>query len=63
MQKSDIAACIYNTEIFDFLMDIIPKEEVKQALPLKKVNTQLIQPVPSEGYFGGLNTQFLKEFQ
>ena len=32
LQKSDIAACIYNTEIFDFLMDIIPKEEMKSQM-------------------------------
>lgn len=29
LQKNDIAACIQNTEIFDFLIDIIPKEEFK----------------------------------
>lgn len=26
MKKSDVYACIYNTEIFDFLIDIIPSE-------------------------------------
>ena len=31
LQKNDIAACIYNTEIFDFLIDIIPKEDLKHA--------------------------------
>ena len=28
-QKNDIAACILNTEIFDFLIDIIPKDDIK----------------------------------
>jgi len=28
-KKNDISNCIYNTEIFDFLIDIIPKEEIK----------------------------------
>ena len=27
IQKNDIAACIYNTEIFDFLIDMIPVNE------------------------------------
>ena len=27
LQRSDIAQCINNTELFDFLMDIIPKED------------------------------------
>ena len=27
LQRSDIAQCINSTELFDFLMDIIPKEE------------------------------------
>jgi hypothetical protein len=40
MQKSDVYACIYNTEIFDFLIDIIPNEELKA---LKKY--------PAEGMF------------
>lgn len=48
LQKSDIAACIYNTEIFDFLMDIIPKEEMKSQMQTKK-------PMPNEGYFGNIN--------
>jgi hypothetical protein len=39
-QKSDVYACIYNTEIFDFLIDIIPSEELKA---LKKY--------PAEGMF------------
>ncbi|KAM3139556.1 hypothetical protein pb186bvf_008392 [Paramecium bursaria] len=56
LQKSDIATCIYNTEIFDFLMDIIPKDEMKNQIPIKK-------PVGQEGYFGGASNQILKEFQ
>ena len=29
-QKSDVSACIYNTEIFDFLMDLIPKSYLRR---------------------------------
>ena len=29
LQKTDIANCINNTEIFDFLIDLIPKEDIK----------------------------------
>ena len=29
IQKSDVYACIYDTEIFDFLIDIIPPEDLK----------------------------------
>lgn len=36
LQKNDIAACIYNTEIFDFLIDILPKEEIKTNQQIKK---------------------------
>lgn len=50
LQKSDIAACIYNTEIFDFLMDIIPKEEMKQQAHTKKQNQQ-------DGYFKNLDVR------
>jgi hypothetical protein len=39
-KKSEVYACIYNTEIFDFLIDIIPNEELKA---LKKY--------PAEGMF------------
>lgn len=33
LQKSDIASCIEHTEIFDFLIDIIPKEDLKSKKP------------------------------
>ena len=37
LQKIDIANCIAHTDIFDFLLDIIPKEEYKTAQPPRKV--------------------------
>lgn len=40
LQKSDVHACIYNTEIFDFLIDIIPNEELK-----------VLKKYPAEGMF------------
>ena len=51
-------------------MDIIPKEDVKTSIPPKKVflfnsiskNNKNIKNVSSEGYFGNLNNQFLREF-
>lgn len=40
-KKNDIAACIYNTEIFDFLIDILPKEETKNNPQIKKVSQDI----------------------
>jgi nuclear transcription factor Y gamma len=37
LQKIDIANCISHTDIFDFLLDIIPKEEYKATQPPRKV--------------------------
>uniref|UniRef100_M8CCN9 Nuclear transcription factor Y subunit C-2 n=1 Tax=Aegilops tauschii TaxID=37682 RepID=M8CCN9_AEGTA len=31
LQKSDIAAAIARTEVFDFLVDIVPRDEAKDA--------------------------------
>lgn len=39
LQKSDIAACIERTEIFDFLIDLIPKEEQRTV---KKVEEKVV---------------------
>jgi len=36
LQKNDIAQCIANTDIFDFLIDIIPREEYTKNALLKK---------------------------
>ena len=44
IKKSDVSACIYNTEIFDFLIDIIPREDLKN---LKKLPAEgMFNPVP-----------------
>uniref|UniRef100_A0A0A9D2R0 Transcription factor CBF/NF-Y/archaeal histone domain-containing protein n=1 Tax=Arundo donax TaxID=35708 RepID=A0A0A9D2R0_ARUDO len=31
LQKSDIAAAVARTEVFDFLVDIVPRDEAKDA--------------------------------
>mmetsp|Transcript_10457 Transcript_10457/g.8994 ORF Transcript_10457/g.8994 Transcript_10457/m.8994 type:complete len:136 (+) Transcript_10457:255-662(+) len=36
LQKSDIAQCIVNTDIYDFLIDVIPREEFTKNELLKK---------------------------
>jgi len=36
LQKTDIAQCIANTDIFDFLIDIIPREEYAKTAMMKK---------------------------
>jgi hypothetical protein len=42
-----VYACIYNTEIFDFLIDIIPNEELKN---LKKFPAEgMFQILPRDG--------------
>ena len=32
LQKSDIAVSIFNTEIFDFLHDLIPEQDIPQKI-------------------------------
>jgi len=46
LQKNDIAQCIANTDIFDFLIDIIPREEYTKNAILKK---------PADSYMAGFN--------
>lgn len=36
LQKNDVAQCIANTDIFDFLIDIIPREEYAKTAMMKK---------------------------
>ncbi|KAF9352878.1 hypothetical protein BGX34_011917 [Mortierella sp. NVP85] len=61
LQRSDIAAAIAKTDMFDFLIDIVPREEYKISLP-KEHKTQhsivghhrchsqeVFQPVPGPG--------------
>eukprot|EP01016_Furgasonia_blochmanni_P054762 TRINITY_DN9065_c0_g1_i11.p1 TRINITY_DN9065_c0_g1~~TRINITY_DN9065_c0_g1_i11.p1 ORF type:complete len:250 (+),score=59.45 TRINITY_DN9065_c0_g1_i11:88-750(+) len=44
LQKNDIAACIANTDIFDFLIDIIPREEYNKIASIKKPPTDNFMP-------------------
>ena len=39
MKKSDIYNCILNTDIYDFLIDLIPKEEYIQLTNDKKIES------------------------
>lgn len=59
LQKTDIAQCIANTDIFDFLIDIIPREEYAKTAMMKK-NSMLgtfpqQMPYGMPGGMGGLN--------
>ncbi|EGR34139.1 transcription factor hap5a family protein, putative, partial [Ichthyophthirius multifiliis] len=65
-KKNDIAACIYNTEIFDFLIDIVPKEDAK-ANPYIQNNQQEIfqsmNPIGPKNFIKDLNNINLNQFQ
>eukprot|EP01017_Pseudomicrothorax_dubius_P027343 TRINITY_DN3134_c0_g1_i4.p1 TRINITY_DN3134_c0_g1~~TRINITY_DN3134_c0_g1_i4.p1 ORF type:complete len:196 (+),score=39.90 TRINITY_DN3134_c0_g1_i4:322-909(+) len=49
LQKSDISACIATTDIFDFLIDLIPKDEYNKYVMKKNQNPAGI---------GGMNLPF-----
>lgn len=47
LQKNDIAAAISRTEVFDFLVDIIPRDELKEgSVPM--VGSYFVPPVGPE---------------
>ncbi|XP_019058613.1 PREDICTED: nuclear transcription factor Y subunit C-1-like [Tarenaya hassleriana] len=46
LQKNDIAAAITRTEIFDFLVDIVPRDEIKDEAALGGVVTPTASGVP-----------------
>ncbi|KAF9113356.1 hypothetical protein BGX27_001745 [Mortierella sp. AM989] len=60
LQRSDIAAAIAKTDMFDFLIDIVPRDECKISLPKEhktqhslagpdRRHSQGIQPIPGPG--------------
>jgi hypothetical protein len=62
LQRSDIAAAIAKTDMFDFLIDIVPREEYKISLPKehktqhsivghhdRRHSQEVFQPVPGPG--------------
>ncbi|KAK9684303.1 hypothetical protein RND81_10G200700 [Saponaria officinalis] len=44
LQKSDIAAAITRTDIFDFLVDIVPREEIKDEAGVGMVGGMMVGP-------------------
>ena len=69
LQRSDIAQTIASTDIYDFLQDIIPKEELKEAQANNKKaleenslrpvaqNLSMPQAVPQDIMAGGLSIE------
>ncbi|KAG8373038.1 hypothetical protein BUALT_Bualt12G0129300 [Buddleja alternifolia] len=49
LQKNDIAAAITRTDIFDFLVDIVPREDLKDEVLASMHGGQLPVGAPSEG--------------
>ncbi|KAF9919427.1 hypothetical protein FBU30_011030 [Linnemannia zychae] len=61
LQRSDIAAAIAKTDMFDFLIDIVPREEYKISLPKehkthhdlagpdRRPSQEIFQPLPDPG--------------
>ncbi|KAI8602780.1 histone-fold-containing protein [Dissophora ornata] len=61
LQRSDIAAAIAKTDMFDFLIDIVPREEYKISLPKehktqhgiaapdRRRSQEMFQPMPGPG--------------
>eukprot|EP00331_Platyophrya_macrostoma_P018445 CAMPEP_0176476164 /NCGR_PEP_ID=MMETSP0127-20121128/43997_1 /TAXON_ID=938130 /ORGANISM="Platyophrya macrostoma, Strain WH" /LENGTH=277 /DNA_ID=CAMNT_0017871815 /DNA_START=26 /DNA_END=862 /DNA_ORIENTATION=- len=54
LQKNDIATCIANTDIFDFLVDTIPREVYNKNMTLKKPSSDTFLPFNVQG---GMNYQ------
>ena len=43
LQRNDVARVIANNETFDFLLDVIPREEIPQSIPLTNNQKQLLE--------------------
>ncbi|CAI9102261.1 OLC1v1000502C1 [Oldenlandia corymbosa var. corymbosa] len=66
LQKNDIAAAIARTDIFDFLVDIIPREELKDEGMLSVPRNSLPMGGPSSDslpYYYPVNSQQLAQQQ
>ncbi|CAH8322715.1 unnamed protein product [Eruca vesicaria subsp. sativa] len=46
LQKNDIAAAITRTDIFDFLVDIVPRDEIKEEPGISGMVTPAVSGVP-----------------
>lgn len=52
LQRNDIAAAITRTDIFDFLVDIVPRDEVKEdGLPVARTGLPPADAVPYGGMY------------
>ncbi|KAH7292298.1 hypothetical protein KP509_29G060900 [Ceratopteris richardii] len=52
LQRNDIAAAITRTDIFDFLVDIVPRDEVKEdGLPVARTGIPPADAVPYGGMY------------
>ncbi|KAI5055618.1 hypothetical protein GOP47_0029139 [Adiantum capillus-veneris] len=52
LQRNDIAAAITRTDIFDFLVDIVPRDEVKEdGLPVARAGLPPADAVPYGGMY------------
>ena len=45
LQRNDVAKVITENETFDFLLDVIPREEIPNNIPLSKNQKQLLMDV------------------
>ena len=50
LQKNDIAAAISRTDIYDFLVDIIPRDELKEGLGLPTAGLPPAMGAPADSY-------------
>ena len=63
LQRNDIAAAITKTDIFDFLVDIVPRDELKEGLMgMPRAPGGMQEQVPQYGYYvppGGPNAAMM----
>ena len=57
LQRNDIAAAITKTDVFDFLLDIVPREEAKEEAVRMPVGGQ----VPPPGMYGGMPYAYMQQ--
>lgn len=43
LQRNDVARVIADNETFDFLLDVIPRDEIPQGFPLTQNQKQLLE--------------------
>ncbi len=58
LQRNDIAAAITKTDVFDFLLDIVPREEAKEEA---SVRMPVGGQVPPPGMYGGMPYAYMQQ--